>query len=309
MISTPVVFVVTDTFHPAQLPLIEAVLRAAPAAAVVASPADADDVDLAAQLQRLTGQVPEQLPPAAPAHAVSCPDHDEEVRWVVRTILGQVTGPNAIAPDDIAVLYPPASAYARAVRDELERAGLVISGPTIETVAGSMAGQALRLLLDAFDEGCDREHVLHVVAVAPEWPSGAGRRRNAARWRRLCREAGVVTAADWARAVDKLAEAQRARRERTAALDTANTSEPDVPTERDVWDQEAMGTLVHLAAAPGRRRCALRTGPHVVRSRGQCSPTSSPTTSDRTSGASCTGPTHRCGNAAPPNRSPRCSPR
>jgi hypothetical protein len=241
----PVVVVASDAFHPSQVPFLTTVLHAAPAAIVVASPPAAADDDLRAQLRRIAGDLPPELAGREPDRVVSCPDHDEEVRWVVRSIVGRVTGPGAVTPEELVVLHPPDSAHARALRDELERAGLAASGPTIETLAGSTAGQALRLLLDAFEDGCDREHVLHVVAVAPEWPFGDRRRRNAARWRRLCREAGVVTAADWPHAVDKLAAAQLARRERAAAADPA--IDPTVVTERDTWDQEAMARLVALA--------------------------------------------------------------
>ena len=244
-VPAPVVVVATDTFHPAQLPLLDAVLRRAPAAAVVASPVAIHDPDLAAQIERLTGHVPPPLHVGAPAQAMSCPDHDEEVRWVARRIIQLVTGPEAIAPDDVAVLYPPGTAYARSLRDELERAGLFTSGPTIESLAASTAGHALRLLLDAFSEGCDREHVLRVIAVAPEWPFGDGPRRNATRWRRLCREAGIVGVADWDVAVERLAATQRAHRERRAVNDPA--FDPTEPTERDGWDIEAMQSLVKLA--------------------------------------------------------------
>jgi RecB family exonuclease len=245
IVPAPVVVVATDTFHPAHLPLLTTIVRAAPGSVVVGSPAAAPDTDLAAQLHLLTGSVAPELPPGEPARVVSCPDHDEEVRWVVRTIVGMVTGPGAVAPEEIAVLHPPRGAYGRSLRDELERAGLFTSGPTLETLAGSTAGQALRLLLDAFDKGCDRERVLHVVAVAPEWPYGDGPRRNAPRWRRLCREAGVVTAADWAGAVEALRDAQQGRRDRSFAIDPAN--DPTVETDRDRWDQEAMQSLVGLA--------------------------------------------------------------
>jgi ATP-dependent helicase/nuclease subunit B len=244
-VPAPVVVVASDAFHPAQVPFLVTVLGAAPAATVVGTPVAPTDGDLAAQLQRITGQTPPTIDVREPDRVVSCPDHDEEVRWVVRTIVGRVTGSEAISPEELMVLHPPGSAHARSLRDELERAGLASSGPTIETLAGSTAGQAVRLLLDAFDEGCDREHVLHVVAVAPEWPFGDRRRRNAARWRRLCREAGVVTASDWQHAVDKLAAAQQARRERAAAADPA--IDPAQPTDRDTWDLEAMATLVGLA--------------------------------------------------------------
>lgn len=245
LVPAPVVAVCTDTFHPAQLPLLRTVLAAAPASAVVACPPAPDDAGLIEQLRDLTGVEPPQRSPDPPARVVSCPDHDEEVRWVVRSVVGQVTGPDSPAPDQIAVVYPPGSRYGRSVRDELERAGLVTSGPTIETLAGSTAGQALRLLLDAFDEGCDREHVLHVVAVAPQWPTGEGRRRNATRWRRLCREAGIVTAADWGTARERLEAAQRARRERRATFDAS--VDPSTPSERDEWDLEAIDRLAGLA--------------------------------------------------------------
>lgn len=245
VVPAPVVVVATDTFHPAQVPFLATVLRAAPAAAIVASQVAEGDDDLDRQLRVITGTEPAALPARQPSRVVSCPDHDEEVRWAARTIVGRVTGPDAIDPERVVVLHPPGSAHARALRDELERAGLATSGPAIDTVAASTAGQALRLLLDAFDEGCDREHVLHVVAVAPEWPFGTAPRRNAARWRRLCRDAGIVTAADWAQAEAKLAEAQRGRRERRAMLDA--DVDPSRPSDRDTWDLEAMHSLVGLA--------------------------------------------------------------
>ncbi len=272
-IAAPVVVVATDVVHPAQLRFVRSVLRYAPAARVVASPPVADDLDLAAQLIDLFGLFGAAPPVDASAPSVptvvSSPDPDEEARWVVRTVVEAIAGapggpalgapaPTAM-PEDIVVLYPPASGYARSLRDEFARAGVVTSGPAVELLRGSMAGQVLRLLLDLFDEGSDRERVLHLVAVAPRWTNERALPRPVAAWRRLCRTAGVVLERDWDDAIDRLRsafEARRVRRQRFAP--TEPSAPPNGHSSGDQRDLDSLGRLVQLVGSIRRSATAYR---------------------------------------------------
>ena len=239
----PLVVVATDAVHPAQMPFVEQLIRSIASVRVVASRPEPSDADFIGQLTRLVGEPQLGGAPAA-VHAVSSPDQDEEARWVVRRIVSMVTGSLATIPEDIVVLYPPGSGYARSLREELQRAGVFTSGPAIETLAGSMAGQAVRLLIGLMLDGCDRDRVLHLASVAPIWPSQAGRRRDVARWRRLCRQANIVVADDWGTAVDRLRLAQRASRLRRQRSDP--TFDVDIAGPRDEADLRSMESLVGL---------------------------------------------------------------
>ena len=285
---------------------------AAPAAAVVASPVGHPRSDLAAQIERLTGQrARRRSTSAAGACRSSCPDHDEEVRWVARTIIQLVTGPKRSPPTTSPCCTRRAPRTPAAVRDELERSGAVHErADDRDRSPDRWQGRPCGCCSTPSSEGvrprarAARHRRRAGVAVR------CGPRRNAAHRRRLCREAGIVRAADWDVAVERLADAQRARRERPRR--STQRIEPTEPTERDRLGPGGDGHAVRLAqrlAAAGAR-CGRRVppsarGPRPRRARRRARPA----TSDRTSGASCTGPTPRSGNAAPPNRSPRCSPR
>ncbi len=196
-----VVLVVTDTFHPAQVPFLGR-LASQPRTrivSVVPDPADAGLVDQLAQFG--CSDVPASGDIAgvtAVPRLISCPDPDEEVRHTIRQCAELID--DGVPADDIAIVCA-APAYRRPVRDELQRAGIAWSGGAVERLSGSVAGQALRHIVDGIVGQWDRPNVFRLLSVAPLYPVGElGGPRRVGQWTTLCRKLGLVTESDWARA-------------------------------------------------------------------------------------------------------------
>lgn len=270
VLNEPVVFVATDAVHPVQVPLLGAVFGAALQVEVVAARVAVSDVDRIAQLSLLLGSDLAFLDDPVPPRIVECPDGDEEARWVVRRIVHSVTD-GGVVPEQIAVMYPPGTGYGRSLRDQLQLAGVHSSGPAIDTVAGSMAGQALRMIVEMVVEsgGATRQRMLRMFAIAPRWTTPSGALRPVARWRSLCRQASIVTEADWSTGTERLAIAQAARRARFADARTGAEQSSDAATEQssepvaepsqfDLDDLERLGTLIRVVGGIVRSVRAAR---------------------------------------------------
>ncbi|HSB85141.1 MAG TPA: PD-(D/E)XK nuclease family protein, partial [Ilumatobacteraceae bacterium] len=234
------VLVVTDTFHPAQLPFVARLARQPLCRVVTIIPADAD-LALAEQLGALGAGT---IPPAvsvAPPRVVSCPDPDEEVRHAVRHCTELID--SGVPADEITVVCA-ARQYRRPVRDELQRAGVAWSGGAVEQLRGAIAGQALRHVLDGVVGEWDRPAVFRLLAVAPVYPLGEyGAPRRIGQWTSLCRRLGLVTVDDWERAPLALVEANASRRRRWPGDD------PDgAPTRREVAESEGLERLLSLVS-------------------------------------------------------------
>jgi ATP-dependent helicase/nuclease subunit B len=233
-----VVLVITDTFHPAQVPFLRRLAGQDLCHIVAAVPARTD-VALLNQLQAFgCGESPE-LPALSTPRVISCPDPDEEVRHTVRQIARLID--DGVPADDIAVVCA-APTYRRPVRDELQRAGIAWSGGAVERLRGSVAGQVLRHVVDGVVGGWDRPNVFRLLSVAPLYPVGElGAPRRVGQWTSLCRQLGLVTEADWARAGEALDESNLARRRRgpREAIDVP-------PTARETADAEALDRLLKL---------------------------------------------------------------
>ncbi len=161
------VLVVTDTFHPAQVPFLQR-LAGQPACRVIASPPAPGDTALASQLRSLGGEDPPVLVTFTPS-VVSCPDPDEEVRHVVRECARLID--EGVPADDIAIVCASVT-HRRPVRDELQRGGIAWSGGAVERLRGSVAGQVLRHVLDGVIGGWDRPSVFRLLSVAPLYATG-----------------------------------------------------------------------------------------------------------------------------------------
>lgn len=232
-----VVLVVTDTFHPAQVPFLRRLAGQISCRIVAVVPAR-DDVALADQLGAFgCGVLPD--PTAVPhPHVISCPDPDEEVRHVVRHCARLID--QGVPADDIAVVCAAAQ-YRRPMRDELQRAGIAWSGGAVERLRGSVAGQVLRHVLDGVLGGWDRPRVFRLLSVAPLYPVGElGAPRRVGQWTSLCRKLGLVTVDDWGRAREALADSNVARRRHFAD----DVDAPPTPRERA--DSEALDRLLSL---------------------------------------------------------------
>ncbi len=232
------VLVVTDTFHPAQIPFLRRLAGQPMCLAVSVTPAPTD-TPLLGQLAALgCGDVPAVPANSAPA-VVSCPDPDEEVRHAVRHCARLID--SGVPADDIAIVCG-APAYRRPVRDELQRAGIAWSGGAVERLRGSVAGQVLRHVVDGIVGDWDRPNVFRLLSVAPVYPLGElGAPRRVGQWTSLCRRLGLVTDADWGRASDALVAANMTRRQRWS-ID--NVDGP--PTARETADTEALDRLLKL---------------------------------------------------------------
>ena len=235
--SLRVVLVVTDTFHPAQVPFLGRLSAQASCRVVAVVPAP-NDVTLADQLVSFgCGILPH--PPATPdPQVISCPDPDEEVRHAVRQCAGLIDA--GVPADDIAIVCA-APQYRRPVRDELQRAGIAWSGGAVERLRGSVAGQVLRHVLDGVLDGWDRPNVFRLLSVAPLYPVGdLGAPRRVGQWTSLCRKLGLVTVDDWDRAGEALVDSNLVRRGRWAD----DVEAPPTPRERA--DSEALDRLLSL---------------------------------------------------------------
>ncbi|MEY2524050.1 MAG: ATP-dependent helicase/nuclease subunit [Ilumatobacteraceae bacterium] len=236
--SLRVVLVVTDTFHPAQLPFLRR-LAGLPSCRVVSVVPVSTDSALIDQLSTLgCDGVPEPHSISQP-RLISCPDPDEEVRHTLRQCARLID--DGVPADDIAIVCA-APTYRRPVRDELQRAGIAWSGGAVERLRGSIAGQVLRHVVDGVVGEWDRPSVFRLLSVAPLYPVGElGAPRRVGQWTTLCRKLGLVTEGDWSRAENALAAANLARRQRWsyAAVDSP-------PSDREIAESEALARLLKL---------------------------------------------------------------
>ena len=237
MADLRLVVAVTDTFHPAQIPFVGRLVGAASTEVVSVVPAPGDAA-LLGQLAAIGCGQPPSAPDGSAPLVVSCPDPDEEVRHVVRQCAELID--RGIPADDVAVICAAAT-YRRPVRDELQRAGIAWSGGAVERLRGSVAGQALRHLVDGVVEGWDRPNVFRLLTVAPMYPVGeSGAPRRVGQWTSLCRQLGLVTEADWARADAQLGDLHAVRRERS------HRNPDDPPSRSELSERDALGKLLSL---------------------------------------------------------------
>ncbi|MEP7202703.1 MAG: PD-(D/E)XK nuclease family protein [Ilumatobacteraceae bacterium] len=241
--SLRVVLVVTDTFHPAQLAFLRR-LAGQPSCRTVSVVPASSDTALLDQLDQLGfGDAP-QPPAAAAPRVVSCPDPDEEVRHAIRQCARLID--DGVPADDIAIVCA-APTYRRPVRDELQRAGIAWSGGAVERLRGSVAGQALRHVIDGIVGQWDRPNVFRLLSVAPMYTVGEhGAPRRVGQWTSLCRRLGLVTDDDWERAQERLDTANAARRRRWPTTDIDAPFTPRETTPRETADAEALDRLLKL---------------------------------------------------------------
>ena len=133
-------------------------------------------------------------------------------------------------------------AYRRPVRDELQRAAIAWSGGAVERLSGSIAGQALRHIVDGIVGRWDRPNVFRLLSVAPLYPLGdLGAPRRVGQWTTLCRRLSLVTESDWDRADEAMTAANVARRQRWSSDDPSGA-----PTARETADREGLDRLLKL---------------------------------------------------------------
>lgn len=173
----------------------EAVLRALHRAGIGAGPATATT-------------------PARASRIVSVSDPDEEVRTVVRLVVGAAR--QGVPFARMAVVYGTADPYARLVHEQLAAAGIPSNGVPVRTVGEALVGRTLRSLLALPDHGFRRDGVLALVSSSRLLGTD-GRWAPARAWERVSRDAGVVDGDDWQVRLATHAGAQRARADEAEA--------------------------------------------------------------------------------------------
>ena len=171
--------------------------------------------------------------PATASRVAHASDSDDEVRVIVRDLVGRLETTPA---HRMAVLYGNASPYARTLHEQLAAAGVTINGPGVRPTAERTLPRAFTALLDALaSDSLDRSTLFELLSGAP-FRRADGTRVPVSRWARIARLAGVTTADTWRDRLERLSSAERMaaddprqRRRRVAARDSASAT-PTTPT-------------------------------------------------------------------------------
>jgi ATP-dependent helicase/nuclease subunit B len=184
---------------PAEQTLIEALGEAGALSAIVGltgdGEADALARRLASQLERVLGPVMEQQADEPPVgtHVVAVTDAEEEVREVLRIAMERLEQGTPL--HRMAVLYPLVQPYALLAHEQFHAAGVPHNGPSVRTLAQTLAGRALLGLLRLRDDDFRRDEVMDWLSAAPVL--GEDKRQVPShRWDLISRSAGVVKGAD-----------------------------------------------------------------------------------------------------------------
>ncbi len=248
--DTPVVVALADELAPMQARFLEALVgRLGPEQVRIVAPAVPGGDDVVERLVVGLGGLP--APPPAEVTVptiVSLPDADEESRHAARHVAGLAAA--GVPLDRIAVVHPAGTPpHSRTVRDELTRAGVAWHGRAAGDLAGTLAGQVLATLLDLLDpdgDGAARVRVFDLLALAPVTPAFQGGVpvpivRAVARWEALARRLGLVTAADWDVATERL----RGRHDQEWAAPGADERREPL-AQRQAQERDTLGRLVRF---------------------------------------------------------------
>lgn len=269
---------------------LAAAMAAAPTTAVVALTGDDEaDARVMATCRRVGVELPTDPAPSAPPTAatiVSVTDADEEVRAVVRHVVGLVA--DGVPLDRIGVFHPTPEPYVSLLQAHLAAADLPANGPSPRRLADSVAGRTLLDALALPARRWRRDRVMALVAGGP-LRHGDGPARPPS-WESVSRAAGVVQdRADWHRklaahaatlrhrladveaelaaaALDDDHTAALERRQRRLADEVADTAElaefvtatataVDRVDAADTWHDKAevATALLHQLLGPGNR--------------------------------------------------------
>ena len=146
--------------------------------------------DCAAQLGLALGAF-EVLAPLPSATAIlRAVDAEEEVRGVVRLVLGAVKAGTPLYR--IGVLFGSPAEYAGLVHEQFTAAGIPVNGPPLATLAETMPGRLLLGLLALPEANFRRSVVMEWLTSGPIRLLPEGGYPNAHRWDEVSRDAGVV---------------------------------------------------------------------------------------------------------------------
>ncbi len=146
--------------------------------------------------------------PAAAHRIVAVSDPDEEVRSVVRTVIGARRQGTRL--ERMAIVHAAPEPYGRLLHEHLAAAGLPYNGTAPRRLAETLLGRTLLGLLALPDHDWRRTDVVDLLAASPI--RGADSRLvPSAAWERISRRAGVVRGAEgWASRLANFADDRRA---------------------------------------------------------------------------------------------------
>ncbi len=170
------------------------------------------DAAVRATVQRVSAQPLSHLrerPPTATAvwHAS---DSDDEVRTVVRDVVEAL---HVSPASRVAVLYGTPAPYARLLADHLAAAQIQVRGPGVRPTAERGHPRAVLALLQLGELGVDRAGLFRLLA-GTVIRTADGSPAPTARWERISRRAGAVSADDWRPRLEQYAADERARADR-----------------------------------------------------------------------------------------------
>jgi len=207
-----IIFFLPERLSPAQADFVDALVDQRQTATLLGVSGDTDGDAAAHALVRHIHDPHRSVVPSstsdAPHHAPSPPaatsiietaDSDDEVRSVIRAIITRLE--LGIEAHRIAVYYPSADPYARALIEQLTTSKLPFNSASGRTLASSFAGRVL-LRLVALASARDEDRQFSRDAIIDLATAGPLHGRNGAlrstRWDDLSRKAGVLGGiADW----------------------------------------------------------------------------------------------------------------
>ncbi len=204
--------------------------------------ADAQAEQLAAELADLG--VPDRVatsPPPAGTSIVSAPDPEDELRAVIRDVIGRAAAGTPL--HRVAIVYRIDEPYARLAQELLDSAGVPWTGPSTRRLADTTAGRVLLGLLHLAEHDFARDAVVEWLASGPVRDPVDGDPVPASRWDTLSRHAGVVKGLpQWA---DRLAHlARRLATELQERGDDELTEGARRHLEADIEDAEQLARFV-----------------------------------------------------------------
>ena len=104
---------------------------------------------------------------------VSVSDPDDEVRTVVRSVVGLLD--QGMAAGEIAILYPHKLPYRRLLEEYLNKSGVSFHGLSSRSIANSMLGRFIATLLALPDSNLQVDEVLEFLASSHLLARGEGR--------------------------------------------------------------------------------------------------------------------------------------
>ncbi len=117
-------------------------------------------------VERIGGEPPvsaDQPAAAVATGVVTTNDVDDEIRVAVRALLAEAEAGHPL--HEMALVHPPGPPYARAVAEVLRAAGIPFSGPSVDTLAHTVAGRVVLGLLDVAAHRFARQAVVDLWAT------------------------------------------------------------------------------------------------------------------------------------------------